>query len=236
MRTVKGIPLIVAAVAAVVATVGGPPSLAQAPVASSGGPRPPSVAQVPLASPGAPGPQETASSRHERGVNFHLERRLDEAAREYAQALALDPPRIPGADERATILRFAPRVFTTPDEIFPLKDAAAVLHPSERLIAYHLFWEDDIDFPDDNDPSDHELVWVQFSPDRQSVERFWTYFHGRFWRPARRLRDASLRDAAARQRNGVTRIDAVRMGIDVHRLAIPAIWRVPTTPSVSRSR
>ena len=70
-------------------------------------------------------------------------------------------------------------MFTTPDEIFPLKDAAAVLHPSERLIAYHLFWEDDIDFPDDNDPCDHEVVWVQFSPDRQSVERFWTYFHGR---------------------------------------------------------
>ena len=155
MRTDRGILLIVAAVAAVVA-VGGTPSLAQ-----------------------APGPQETASSRHERGVNFHLERRLDEAAREYAQALTLDPPRMPGADERATILRFAPRVFTTPDEIFPLKDAAAVLHPSERLIAYHLFWEDDIDFPDDNDPCDHEVVWVQFSPDRQSLERFWTYFHGR---------------------------------------------------------
>ena len=62
---------------------------------------------------------------------------------------------------------------------FPLKDAAAVLHPSERLIAYHLFWEDDIDFPEDNDPCDHEVVWVQFSRDRQSIERFWTYFHGR---------------------------------------------------------
>lgn len=177
MRTLRGIPLIVAAVAAVVTTVSGPPSRAQAPPASSG----------------APGPQETASSRHERGVNFHLERRLDEAAREYAQALALDPPRMPGADERATILRFAPRVFTTPDEMFPLKDAAAVLHPSERLIAYHLFWEDDIDFPDDNDPCDHEVVWVQFSPDRQSVERFWTYFHGRILEAG----EDALRDARA---------------------------------------
>jgi hypothetical protein len=176
MRTSRGIPLIVAAVAAV-ATVSGPPSLAQAP----------------LASVGAPGAQETASGRHERGVNFHLERRLDEAALEYAQALALDPPRMPGADERATILRFAPRVFTTPDEIFPLKDAAAVLHPSERLIAYHLFWEDDIDFPDDNDPCDHEVVWVQFSPDRQSVERFWAFFHGRILEAG----EDALRDARA---------------------------------------
>ena len=74
---------------------------------------------------------------------------------------------------------------------FPLKDAAAVLHPSERLIAYHLFWEDDIDFPDDNDPCDHEVVWVQFSPDRQSIERFWTYFHGRILEAG----ESALRDA-----------------------------------------
>jgi hypothetical protein len=137
------------------------------------------VSPPPLAQPRDASPPETAGSRHRRGVDYHLQRRLDEAAREYSQALALDPPRTPGADERAAILRFAPRVYTTPDEVFPLKDAAAVLHPSERLIAYHLFWEDDIDFPDDNDPCDHEVVWVQFSSDRRSIERFWTYFHGR---------------------------------------------------------
>ena len=174
MRAGMGIPLVIAAVAIVV-TVGGPLSLAQTPLATLDG----------------SGPPETAASRHERGVNYHLERRLDEAAHEYAQALVLDPPRAPGAEERATILRFAPRVFTTPDEIFPLKDAAAVLHPSERLVAYHLFWEDDIDFPDDNDPCDHEVVWVQFSPDRRSLERFWTYFHGRILEAG----DDALRDA-----------------------------------------
>jgi hypothetical protein len=103
-------------------------------------------------------PPQAAADHHQRGVDYHLQRRLDEAAREYSQVLALDPARAPGADERATILRFAPRVYTTPDEVFPLKDAAAILHPSERVIAYHLFWEDDIDFPDDNDPCDHEVV------------------------------------------------------------------------------
>ena len=30
------------------------------------------------------------------------------------------------------------------------------MHPQRRLIAYHFFWEDDIDFPEDNDPCDHE--------------------------------------------------------------------------------
>ena len=139
---------------------------------------------------------EAVTRLHDRGVEFHLQRRLDEAAREYGKVLALDPPRAPGAGERALILRFAPRVYTVPGEFFPLKDAAAVLHPSERLIAYHLFWEDDIDFPEDNDPCDHEVVWIQFSPDRQSIERIWTYFHGRILEGG----EEALRDAA---RNGM---------------------------------
>jgi hypothetical protein len=134
---------------------------------------------------------DTAADRHQRGVELHNQRRLDEASREYARALSLDPPRTPSAGELETIRRFAPRVYTTPAEPFPLKDAAAVLHPSERLIAYHLFWEDDIDFPDDNDPCDHEVVWVHFSADGRSIERFWTYFHGRILEGG----EAALRDA-----------------------------------------
>jgi hypothetical protein len=138
----------------------------------------------------------TAASYHARGVELHTQRRLDEASREYARALTLEPPRTPSAAEMALIRRFAPRLHTAATEFFPLKDAAAVLHPSERLIAYHLFWEDDIDFPDDNDPCDHEVVWVQFAPDRQTIERFWTYFHGRILEGG----EISLRDARANGR------------------------------------
>jgi len=156
---------------------------------------PPSLAQSRTSSYGGSGQSETAAIHHRRGVEFHLQRRLDEAAREYAQALALEPPRTPGAEDHAAILRFAPRVYTTPDEFFPLRDAAAVVHPAERLIAYHFFWEDDIDFPDDNDPCDHEVVWVQFSGDRQSIERFWTYFHGRILEGGQE----ALREAASHQ-------------------------------------
>ncbi len=159
----------------------------------------PSLAQKPLAGDTAPSSHEAAARLHERGVEYHLQRRLDEAAREYDRALALDPPRVPATAERAIVLRFAPRVYTTPDEPFPLKDAAAVLHPSERLIAYHFFWEDDIDFPEDNDPCDHEVVWIQFSPDRQSIERFWTYFHGRILEAGEdALRDARRHEMRAR--------------------------------------
>jgi hypothetical protein len=125
---------------------------------------------------------------------LHNQRRLDEASREYARALELDPPRPPSASELETIRRFAPRVYTTSTEPFPLRNAAAILHPSERLIAYHLFWEDDIDFPDDNDPCDHEVVWVRHSSDGRSLERFWTYFHGRILEAG----DAALDEARGR--------------------------------------
>jgi hypothetical protein len=127
---------------------------------------------------GAPRRQE-AGELHAAGVAAHLERRLTEASAFYDQALALEPPRIANDTERDLARRFAPRVMTTATEPFGLRDAAVVLHPTSRVIAYHLFWDDDIDFPDDNDPCDHEVVWIRYSPDRQRLEQTWTYFHGR---------------------------------------------------------
>ena len=126
-------------------------------------------------------PQEadTASAHHARGVEHHLLRSLDAASREYARALELDPPRMPTAEQLAITRRFAPRIHAQRNEFFPLKDFAAIVHPDQRLIAFHLFWEDDIDFPEDNDPCDHEVLWVQHSADARQVERVWTYFHGR---------------------------------------------------------
>lgn len=108
-----------------------------------------------------------------------MRRSLDDASREYSRALELDPPRELTNDEWRLVRRFAPRIYVTPTEFFPLKDFAVILHPSERLIAYHFFWEDDIDFPEDNDPCDHELIWVKYSSDKTSIENVRTYFHGR---------------------------------------------------------
>jgi len=122
---------------------------------------------------------DTAEAHHQRGVEYHLRRCLDDASREYARALKLDPPRELSAEEWRLARRFAPRLYTTPSEFFPLKDFAVIMHPSERLIAYHFFWEDDIDFPEDNDPCDHELIWVKYSADKSSIEKILTYFHGR---------------------------------------------------------
>lgn len=132
-----------------------------------------------------------AARHHGNGVEHHLRRSLDEASREYARALELDPPREPTADEIQVARRFAPRVYVTPTEFFPLKDFAVILHPDRPIIAYHLFWEDDIDFPEDNDPCDHELLWLQYSKDAKAIEKIWTYFHGRLLEGS----DEALRDA-----------------------------------------
>jgi hypothetical protein len=136
---------------------------------------------------------DTAELHHQQGVEHHLRRCLDDASREYARALELDPPRELTAGEWALVRRFAPRLYTTPSEFFPLKDFAVILHPTERLIAYHFFWEDDIDFPEDNDPCDHELIWVKYSEDKTSIEKILTYFHGRILEGG----EAAINDARA---------------------------------------
>jgi hypothetical protein len=134
-----------------------------------------------------------AEAHHRLGVEHHNRRSLDEASREYARTLELDPPRDPTADQLAIARRFAPRILTTPTEFFPLKDFAAILHPDRPLIAYHFFWEDDIDFPEDNDPCDHELMWVEYGDEGRRLEAIWTYFHGRILSGG----EPAHRDAAA---------------------------------------
>jgi hypothetical protein len=116
------------------------------------------------------------------GVEFHLKRRLAEASEAYTRALKVAPPRDATASERELILRAAPRVLTVSTDPFPLIDAAAILHPTAPWIAYHLFWEDDIDFPDDNDPCDHEVIWVRLDETRSRAVEHFSYYHGRILR------------------------------------------------------
>ncbi len=122
---------------------------------------------------------QNAVEVNDRAIAHHLKRCLDDASREYRRVIEMDPPREPTAEEKTLAVKFAPRLFVTPTEFFPLKDFAVLIHPAEPLIAYHFFWEDDIDFPEDNDPCDHELIWVRYSNDRKTIEKIWTYFHGR---------------------------------------------------------
>ena len=115
-------------------------------------------------------------------LEAHLERRLDEASLAYSRVINADPPHPPSAAEVQRVLRFAPRTYTTRSEPFGLLDVAAVVHPHAPWIAYHFFWEDDIDFPDDNDPCDHELLWVRLDETHEQIVDYFTYFHGRILR------------------------------------------------------
>jgi hypothetical protein len=109
----------------------------------------------------------------------HGKRNLGDATPLYKQLLAAEPPAEPTAAQRELVLKFAPRLHNVAGEFFPLKDIAAILHPDKPIVAYHLFWEDDLGFPSDNDPCDHEVVWVEYDPATQRVTRVHTYWHGR---------------------------------------------------------
>ncbi|HYR91889.1 MAG TPA: glycerophosphodiester phosphodiesterase family protein [Terriglobia bacterium] len=142
-----------------------------------------------------PGP---AATRATQANAYHLQRRLDEASAQYRELLNLEPPMTPNADQRAAILRFAPRVFQVPGDPFGLKDVVAIHHPTAPIIAYHFFWDDDIDFPEDNDPCDHELVWVRYDPNSMKVVSFHTYFHERILSSPEAIADASRNEQRPR--------------------------------------
>jgi len=123
--------------------------------------------------------QETPAIQNRLGELAHAHRRLAEASTHYAQALALDPstPASPADSDR--VRQLAPQLLLHRSEPFRLKDVAAVVHPDRPWIGYHLFWEDDLDFPEDNDPCDHEVIWVEFNPSHGRSVAVHTYFHGR---------------------------------------------------------
>ncbi|HEY7235743.1 MAG TPA: hypothetical protein VH539_16430 [Gemmatimonadaceae bacterium] len=55
----------------------------------------------------------------------------------------------------------------------------AVLHPTRRIIAYHLLWQDDVDgsWIPFTVPTDEELVWVGYDTTHAPTD-LWTYWHG----------------------------------------------------------
>ena len=112
------------------------------------------------------------------GYTYHFMRRLREASEEYHKTLELEPPQPVTVEEFDLVLKYAPRVYVTPKEPVALKDITVVIHPDRPLIEYSLFWEYDIGFPDDNDPSDHEKVWIEYDSKSGKTIGVYTYFHG----------------------------------------------------------
>lgn len=123
--------------------------------------------------------EETLHTIYERAKEYHKRRCLDDASGLYAEVLKRSSPRIAKNERMNLAMRFLPRVFVTKQEPFELIDVVVVIHPSERLIGYHLVWADDIDYLVDNDPGDHEIVWIEYDVDKKKVENAWAYWHGK---------------------------------------------------------
>ncbi len=75
--------------------------------------------------------------------------------------------------------RLAPVLYLQRDESFPLERVVAVLHPTRRVIAYHLLWRDDVhgSWIPFTVPTDEELLWVGYDSTYVPIE-VWTYWHG----------------------------------------------------------
>lgn len=85
------------------------------------------------------------------------------------------------SDSVAALARsLAPILFVQRDEWFALERVAAIVHPSRRVIAYHLLWRDDahgswIPF---TVPTDEEIVWVGYDSSSAPTD-IWTFWHGK---------------------------------------------------------
>ena len=111
------------------------------------------------------------------GIAHHLNGELRTAGRYYQSVLELYPPQNLSEAETSSILRYAPLLHVNKQECFDLMDVVAIHHPEETIIAYHLFWEDDYDFPDDYEPCDHEIVWVEYDAENEAVRNVQCFFH-----------------------------------------------------------
>src|SRR5438552_17043651 len=94
------------------------------------------------------------------------------------------PELLPGAiassDPSARLARaLAPVLFIQRDEYFPLDRIVAVVHPTRRVIAYHLLWRDDVhgSWIPLTIPTDEEVIWVGYDSTYAPID-VWTYWHG----------------------------------------------------------
>jgi hypothetical protein len=94
----------------------------------------------------------------------------------------VDLPSALAATDSAAVLarRLAPVLYLQRDETFPLERAVAVVHPTRRIIAYHLLWRDDVHgaWIPFTVPTDEEVLWVGYDSTKAPTD-VWTYWHGR---------------------------------------------------------
>jgi len=91
---------------------------------------------------------------------------------------------LPGAlgegEDLAKLARsLAPVLFLQRDEWFPLSRVVAVVHPTRRIVAYHLLWRDDVhgSWIPFTVPTDQEIVWVGYDSSGAPTD-LWAFWHG----------------------------------------------------------
>jgi hypothetical protein len=74
----------------------------------------------------------------------------------------------------------APVLFLQRDEWFPLERVVAVVHPTRRIVAYHLLWRDDVhgSWIPFTVPTDQEIVWVGYDSTGAPTD-LWAFWHGK---------------------------------------------------------
>jgi hypothetical protein len=74
----------------------------------------------------------------------------------------------------------APVLFVQRDEPFALRRVVAVLHPTRRIIAYHLLWNHDVNgqWVPWAKATDAEIAWVGYDSVGGAATDVWTYWHG----------------------------------------------------------
>jgi len=84
------------------------------------------------------------------------------------------------------------------DEFFSLEDVVVIVHPEKPIIEYSFFWDDDINFPADSDPTDHEKVWIEYDPESGEIVDVYAYFHRAILSTKEALADARKHSSRAR--------------------------------------
>ena len=90
------------------------------------------------------------------------------------------PGALPASDSGAILARsLAPVLYLQRDERFPLSRVVAIVHPTKRVVAYHLLWRDDLNgsWIPFTVPTDQEIVWVGYNQSKAPTD-VWTYWHG----------------------------------------------------------
>jgi hypothetical protein len=91
------------------------------------------------------------------------------------------PGALPAVDDRAQLARsLAPVLFLQRDEWFPLERVVAVVHPTRRIVAYHLLWRDDVhgSWIPFTVPTDQEIIWVGYDATGAPTD-IWAFWHGK---------------------------------------------------------